>query len=457
MRPQLALIAGVAACFLVGFALVRLLARDDDDLPPELALGLAFPLGAGVIGVLSYLEILFTAPAFFWLAAAAGPAAFAALVIFRQPPSARWTMPWWLVLLIAALTVLALGLALWIPYRGGDGIWVHAFKARHLLAFPSAANPIFHDPNIVHCNEYSPLWAASLLVFFARLGGGFYAPWPHLALVFFFPSLMLIVYGALRQWVAPRVANWLTAIFALTPGYGFPLGGAYSHYVDIPLSTFYVAASVLLVRHLRRGAPGALPLAVLFGMAMTYTKNEGLPVFVILAIGVAIAALADRNAPARPWRAGLIALAASFWMLPFHLIFRGQIRTTHYQIWFRDLSFDTLILNLPRLPIIAWEMLRELANPAHWGPWWWAVAIALVLVARGRRLPHAWLLLAPVVTVLGASAFVYWQDFMDFRDHIRWSLDRIVLQVVPLAALFFAATWAAIQGHSTDSVPKDKS
>lgn len=438
------LVLGVLASLTVGLAVGERLSERDKNMPPELLFGLSFPLGAAIIGLLVYLDILFILPVFSFLAFALGPLAMVSLIVRRRHRNwGGFSLPLWLALVIALLTVAALLLASFIPYRGGDGLWVHGFKARHLLSDPTAANPIFHDPDIVHCNEYTPLWPAAFLVFLARLGAG-WSRWPHLALVLFYPSLLLFMFGLLREYLNRRRAALLTLALAVTPAYGLPLGGVYSHYVDVPISFFMVATASLLARHLKHGSPGSLSLAVLFGTAMVYTKNEGLPVFALLLLFTLAVLSFSRSARHAGWHAGLLTLALTVWPLPFHLQFRSTIRTTHYDIWFRDLSLNTLWTNLPRLTEIAWSFLGECTDPRHWGLWWLFLAGAVAVAIRRRLLDFSAVLLLPIVTVLGASFFVYWQDFMDFRQHITWSLDRVILQCLPCAMLFIGIVSAQI-------------
>lgn len=429
-------------CFVLGLAFVRAFSRQDKNMPTELLIGLAFPLGAGLVGCIGYMQSLFAWPIGFWPAVGLGLITSVYLLIRSHGlgPLKR-TMPLWLLAIIALLTLLSLYLAIALPYRGGDGIWIHSFKARHLLAEASWLNPIFHDPRIVHCNEYTPLWAANLLAFTAKLGGGWSEPWPNLLLVLMFPALLFIIYGALSEQSNKKAAAFFTLALALTPAYAFRLGGAYSHYLDIPLSAFIAASVILLQRHLQRGAPGSGALAALFAVATLFVKNEGLPIFILLTVYVVAALIFSASVRRISWKPVVLTLLLTCWPIPFHLYFRAQIRTTHYQIWFRDWSAQTMINNVDRIPFIFWDTARELGNPMHWGLWWLLfIAVLLIGVRRWIKSP-ATIFLAPMLAILGPTFLVYWQDYMDFRQHIQWSFDRLLIQLLPCAVLFLAYYW----------------
>ncbi len=426
----------VLYCWLIGWAILRIVHRNA-VMPSGLSIGLAYPLGAGIVGVAAYFQILFQWPIPFAVAVFSGLAAVA-YILFRTRKISlpRLTMPPPLIIFILSLTGLAFILAALLPYRGGDGVWVHAFKARHLLADNSMLNPIFLDPMIVHSNETTPLWAPALIRFAAILGGGWSEPWPHLVLIPFYPSLLFIFFGALQEKTGSKTASWLTAALALVPAFGMPLGGVYSHYVDIPMSAFILGAVVLAFRFTERPDAGTASCASILLFIMIFVKNEGLPVAAAMAatwIAVCIPGISTR----RPLIRGIgVPLLLLGWTLPFHFLFRAMIPRTHDQFWFHNFTPENLELNVQRIPVILKMTAAEFVNIGHWGLWWPAFFAAVFSAVLWRRKAAFHLPAAPVAAMLAAVFVIYWQDYMNFVFHIRWSFDRILLQLLPCAAFF---------------------
>ncbi|MCZ7582636.1 MAG: hypothetical protein M5R36_04480 [Deltaproteobacteria bacterium] len=313
---------------------------------------------------------------------------------------------------------------------------MHAFKARHMLALGSWADAFFLDPLVVHCNETTPLWTSALLAA-TSAGGHWSEPWPHLILIPFYPSLLLIVFGALRERVGQAGAAWTAVLIALTPAYGFALGGAGSHYVDVPLSVFFLGAALGVFIFLERNDAGALTVGVLLAFIAIHVKNEGLPVALAVLAPAAVRFVRSSEARARAERAIIAALLLGS-TLPFHFIARSFFRTTQSQIWFHDLSAETFVQNVGRVPAILGLTGLEAANTTHWGLWWFLIIAAAVPLIVRRDRPLDTIFLIPGLVVIGSSLGIYWQDYMDFREHIAWSFDRVLLQALPGAVCFTA-------------------
>ena len=96
---------------------------------------------------------------------------------------------------------------------------------------------------------------------------------------------------------------------------------------------------------------------------------------------------------------------------------------------------SVFLAHADRLPHIVVRFVEEVIDVRQWSLFW--IALAALLVAATRRLtPSGRLLLA----MLGAQLAIYlvgyvFSDWQSYDDHIGSSLNRLVLQVVPLATL----------------------
>lgn len=111
---------------------------------------------------------------------------------------------------------------------------------------------------------------------------------------------------------------------------------------------------------------------------------------------------------------------------------------------FLPLTPATLAAHADRLPQIGAFVALQMLSFANWSLLW--VLVAAALVAAGRRLtPAGRGLLALLMGQLGvyALAFVL-SDWQPYTDHIRTSLDRLLVQAVPLALLLLVETVHAL-------------
>lgn len=255
----------------------------------------------------------------------------------------------------------------------------------------------------------------------------------------------LVLFGALRTRVAPRVAAAAAAILVATPSFWrsgvdlrFP-GSIPAGYAD-PMFTALVAATVataLAWAH-RPTARSATAIGVCVGFAL-FTKNEGQPFAVAILGAAGLAFVVERlrrRATASPRTLAIAALVAGCIAAPW-FAFRTELpaRDENYQ---QQISRERVAEHAWRTPVIATAAVGEALAVDRHGLTWIALSLAVVLrFRRTTRAPIPFLLAA-----LGAMAFVYALVFvvtpLPIVDSLATSIPRTFFHVTPLAVAALA-------------------
>jgi hypothetical protein len=357
-----------------------------------------------------------------------------------------------------ALILLQVGLvafAAWAGPLADWDAWVNwASKARAIFIDQTLAPAMYHNPARLPTNQDYPLMLPLVEAWFYTWLGQIHEPAIHLISLLFYAALLLLFYHATRLLVSPAAAAGFTALLATVPRLERP---APSGLADIPLAglvllsfLFFFEWQCYLARQnlsptFEPKAPNGesshspifhsfiLPLSLSTAL-LPWLKNEGWLWWglVSLSLGVGLALQMERKQLSRQ-EAGVYfliyitpALAIPFlWQL--FLILFGTYRFT-----FLPLTLAAFWTNLPRLPLIVWNVLTRLLNP-YWNFVW--LFAGLILLSRRERILSAslgWLIL-PVAGYLGfvGISFVF-SRFDPFLDHLNNSAERLILQATPL-------------------------
>jgi hypothetical protein len=240
--------------------------------------------------------------------------------------------------------------------------------------------------------------------------------------------------GALAGLLAGRVRPailWPSLLaLALMPSFDRLVG---SSLADFPLALLFGLAGVCAALWLLDGPGAYLAVAAVLVAGAALTKNEGLPLAILLALFLVAAAL-----PARRRGALLpvtLAAAAAGAIVPWKLWLseHGLPQTTEF--YYRDLlDFDYLADRADRLTTALGELPSYFLSP---GQWLLAVPLALAAAALvARRRPGVALLTAGIVAVgaLGQVA-VWWIG----RPPIDWFIEASAQRTLSSLAVFSAA------------------
>lgn len=331
---------------------------------------------------------------------------------------------------IAGQTAFASWLAVRSPLSAWDAWSVWAFKAR-MFALGGPRPGYFHDPATLHTHpDYPlnlPLAETALLRLPNPLGLSLAALLGPACLA----ALLLLLFAGLTRLHGRTIATAATCALALVPALPLQASGGDA---DALLTLYAGAATLYLLLWWRLHRPGDAVLSGLLAGGAIWTKKEGLAVAALLWLAFAIAELVRRDGGVREraWRVARGTLAVIALPLPW-LLFTRLAHPLGRD--FLPLTPAVFVAHADRLPHIALTFALQMLALNNWSLLW--VLLACGLLLAGRRLPpHGRGLLALLAAQLGVYmiAFVF-SDWQPYTAHVQTSLNRLLLQVVPLALL----------------------
>ncbi len=326
------------------------------------------------------------------------------------------------------------------PLVEWDAFAIWGFKAKVLYSAPlPALQNYFQDASLGFSHLDYPL-----LVPFLTAGG--YAAMGAVNDTlgkapgyFLFLGLIVFLYGAVRSRLGRPVALALVALFASAP---IVVRWASVGTADLPLAAFFAGSAVYATRWLAGGEKSDLRLAAFFGAAGVFTKNEGLPMAVITLV-VVLAFGRGRRRPAGSFPQELApALAALVCLLPWAIFRHGLPHID--ENYPSHLNPTTVAANWPRWRLILGYFCYNTFDPI---PYYclWVLALGAFLLGQLQRAGAApWILLALLAGVGLADGLAYLISPQPLEQLLLVTLDRLLLQVLPVAVLLTAFSLAPI-------------
>jgi hypothetical protein len=287
-------------------------------------------------------------------------------------------------------------------FRGGDQ-WRTAFSNKLPWSHP----------------DYPLLLPATVVRTWAYTGSEDIEAPVEIAMLFTIATVGVLTAGL---WTITGREKAFLAGVALLGTASFIMLGA-SQGADVPISFFFLATLVLLFLEDR------LPISVTVLAGTTaalavWTKNEGIPFFVLFIIA--------RKLAKRPMSAFLIGAS---WVFVLHTIFKLSLAPANYlfrQEWKQVL---TDVSDPSRYLLIIVGFIYQVAKFGGQGPNpLIPLAAAFILIGRKGR-PGSRTALLTLAGVCGGVFVTYLLTPFDLSWHIGSSLDRLLLQLWP-AALF---------------------
>jgi hypothetical protein len=272
--------------------------------------------------------------------------------------------------------------------------------------------------------EYPPLVPALDAASFHFMGGVY--PW---VLTLQQSVLFLAFVGSVAA-LSSRVPRWilfpLLALIALAPQVWSQL---FSLMPDQTLAYLLAVAGVCGLLWLEDRRPPWLVLAIVFLAAAALTKDEGVLLGGLLALGLIAADVVRRRRAALPSAALLLAPLAT---LPWRawLGVHEQPLTASNDSWLDLLHPVYAADRIDRLGYASRSMVELLADPSRWSPVLaLALAVLVVLAPTLRELSLA--VCAWVVVAFAGLASVYWISWSDVHWYVTTSAYR-VLESLPI-------------------------
>ena len=263
---------------------------------------------------------------------------------------------------------------------------------------------------------------------------------------FFVIGLAAVTYFAVARWARPGAALAAMALLLSTPNVW---RSAFAQIADLPLAYLTLTAAVGLTDLVVGGEHRSVPawLTGFFLGLMVWTKNEGMVFSLILVAVFAFWAWISRGRlDLRGW------VAVAFGSVP------GVLATVIYKYaWVTTGEIDRYL---------GWELFSRLADPQRWYDVAAAFAAQLLPGSNGALWGGTWLVLAGLLVVsairqrpgtVGRIAAMYGIAFglffvFDFavylitpeplQWHLQTSLDRLLLQILPIGVVA-ASIWCA--------------
>jgi hypothetical protein len=313
-----------------------------------------------------------------------------------------------LLILIAAFGVAVAVRSGWIRQSFQfDAVTRWIFKAKVLHVDGTLLGPISTDPDFGFTHQRYPPLVCHIANLPALVLGRFNDRLATAMFPWFAVALVAVVYGAVRRRVgaltAALAAAWvghlplISYVMAPPPG-----AGAFAGMADIPMALF-VTGTVLAAADAVEGKRDRahLEAGLLLGFA-TLTKNEALPLVVVLALGLLISAPRARLRRAL----GVAGLAVLMYGLLWGRIAAGLPASD--ENYLAQLDLDAFLAGLERLQLVPiWLATQELIDFRAWNMTWFAIP---VLLAAGRgliRQPALRLLMVVIVLQFASYAFAY--------------------------------------------------
>ena len=409
---------------------------------------LAPGVGLGVICGSSYLELLIlgrVSAAFEW-------AMFIVLLIYVLWPTKKmagngahpsrhvpkngwmmaglWGMTFLLWALVAAKSLYGTGIDAW-------AIW--KLKARYLFYSPNLWQDMFRVPlNFSHLDY--PLFYPLSLLFGWRIEGQD-SMWAPLAISGLFT---MATAGALVAYLLPlgRARAWLAgALLVSTPHF---IGMGASQYADILVAYFALTTAICLIEGFRKCSGRHLVIAGFLAGANSFVKNEGILLFLAFFIALCgVSALAgqalrkDRGRGVVCFVLGALPYLAATLSFKCKAAFPNDVITVE-----RLITALTSAEWLRRLPEVLAYLGREILEENKWVYGW--VIFGAFLIGHLRQLldrKGPLLLLVSFMIVAAGYVAVYLITPIDLMVHLTTSVDRLMLQLLPLAILLMFDNW----------------
>ena len=401
---------------------------------------LAFPLGAGLVSLSSFVfGFLVTGPALRLTVTALCLALFAFGWRRKPPPLDRRSLApdggnaWLLLGATLALTCLAIWLS-HLRVLGWDGLLNWEIKAR--IAFLSGgAIPLsfFSDPTRPWTHpEYPlllPLTEAWIYSWIGRADQGII----KILFPVFFAAALGLLYRGVSHFGSRPAQLWLAlALLATAKLILVGEGAVASGYADFPMAVFYLAAVALLLEFFEDNDVSATRLFGLLAGLLCWVKSEGAILWACL-VAIALIKFIQR----REWRGVIAAVLPGLVLLIGWRVFLLLAKPSTGRE-FLPVTPSTLWDNLWRAPQIALAVLQELLRWRRWGILWIAAAAVTAFLILNRQRKHLLILPATLILPILLYASVYIFTTWNFLVHMDNSFPRLLTHVSLAAVLMVA-------------------
>jgi len=322
------------------------------------------------------------------------------------------------------------------PLAAWDGWAIYGFKSKALYLAKSVPLDFFIDPTKAFAHLDYPLLFPLVEAWVYTVLDSWNDQLVNIVFLFYFLSFLIIFYFNLRSFTNRSFALLFTFFLTLIPKFtDFMLCG----YSDLALLVYYFVSLIYLLRwSLQPERISFLCVSAICSGLAAWTKNEGLA-FCLINFTILVFLLFIRHKRASTnWRLvvcyfGLVMIIILHWM-----IFKARLRIPNDLINSQNISLNILRENLYRVPIIFSYFKRFMIILSDWNILW--VSLPLIILLRIKRVfSHpALLILLSMLAYFTIWFFIYMITPRQINWHLVNSLERLLLQMVPLALFSIA-------------------
>jgi hypothetical protein len=339
---------------------------------------------------------------------------------------------------------------------GWDGIMNFAIKSKAIYLSGGVPLDYFSDYSRIWTHLNYPLIVPILEAWVYTFAGVLNERLVMVIFVFFFLSLVGLVYAALRRSFSPLYSMTFTLVLCLLPGL---MRITASGNADIPLTCFIFGATAYSYYWIKDKRPSDLLIAGLLAALAMWCKREGM-VFWMMDL-VAVGGFAALGLQGNLWQRAkrVMPFAVPVLVVAPWLAFTAvrNLPDTDYL----PISISNFLAHADRLPtlgVMLWEQLSSL----RWsGILWFLFAAAIFARSRRKTSAGEWFLLAIVVAYLGGFTLTYtFSSWTEYTLHVFGSLDRILVHIAPTAVFFIAVrlrdidAWLAERATARHRLPR---
>lgn len=349
------------------------------------------------------------------------------------------------IIYLILLCFIMLSVCLITPMYTWDSRATWGFKAKALFNNHTIFADDFFDGYRFHPNTPYPLLIPFAENFFYNLVGGVDDYAVKIIFALFYITLVIFIYVTQRKYllISRQQSLIFTCLFASLP-FLFVIysGSVPSAYADFPLAFFYTLSIVYLLNYMNNRNIKTIILAALFSCCCIFTKNEGIPLFIISIIVLLIDGITNRYLLERKNILALLfyIILPILLLAPWFIIKRG-LPTIHDNNPLPYLTISNLTNSLWRLKIIMKLALREMfTNYLSWGIVWIIIAIASLLSRKDKSKVKIYLLVIPLIYyffIITPLYMFYTPTQNPIEIEFRGtSFERFCLHTFPLLMLF---------------------
>ena len=314
------------------------------------------------------------------------------------------------------------------PMGSWDGFRIWNTKAAFLALDTPLWQNIFSLPHFMSHNDYPLMLPSTIARLWNYTGGENFAVNITIAIFFTF-GLVYLLFQALEYFKSEKIALAITSVFMILET--FLVNGA-AQCADIPLAYMYLCSITCLFLYSKKEKFSYIALATIFAAASAWTKNEGF-MFMCIFLSVILSWLLFTKKFKNAGKTAIIALPLLGGLIAFKKITGNENDLVLGLFMTKSYNY---IFDFNRYIIIAKTFISTILTQFS------LLLVLVFLCTKGFRIKEqnkTPFLLSVTIFILCCVGYiaVYVMSPHDINWLVENSIDRIILQILPIFLLLF--------------------